>query len=57
MREVGNIVIVVENDVETMENADYIIDLGLEAGLKGGNITDEGKLKKNIETKESITGN
>ena len=33
LRDLGNTVIVVEHDVETMENADHIIDLGPEAGL------------------------
>ena len=49
--------IVVEHDVETMENADHIIDLGPEAGLNGGNITAQGDLKNIMETKDSITGN
>ena len=57
LRDLGNTVIVVEHDVETMENADHIIDLGPEAGINGGTITAEGTLKKIIETKESITGN
>ena len=57
LRDLGNTVIVVEHDVETMENADHIVDLGPEAGINGGTITAEGTLKKIIETKESITGN
>ena len=57
LRDLGNTVIVVEHDVETMENADHIIDLGPEAGLNGGNITAEGSIKKIIEKDESITGN
>ncbi len=57
LRDLGNTVIVVEHDVETMENADHIIDLGPQAGLSGGNITAEGNLKNIIETQESITGN
>ena len=57
LRDLGNTVIVVEHDVETMESADYIIDLGPEAGLNGGNITAYGNLKNIIETKDSITGN
>ena len=57
LRDLGNTVIVVEHDVETMESADHIIDLGPAAGLNGGNITAEGSLKKIIDTKESITGN
>ena len=38
LRDLGNTVIVVEHDTETMENADHIIDLGPEAGLYGGEI-------------------
>ncbi len=57
LRDLGNTVIVVEHDVETMENADHIIDLGPEAGLNGGNVTAQGNLKNIIESKESITGN
>ena len=57
LRDLGNTVIVVEHDVETMESADHIIDLGPEAGINGGKITAEGPLKKIIDTKESITGN
>ena len=53
----GNTVIVVEHDVETMENADHIIDLGPEAGINGGNITAQGNIKNIIENKDSITGN
>ena len=37
LRDLGNTVIVVEHDTETMENSDHIIDLGPEAGNKGGN--------------------
>ncbi len=57
LRDLGNTVIVVEHDTETMESADHIIDLGPEAGLNGGNITAQGNLKNIIDTKESITGN
>ncbi len=57
LRDLGNTVIVVEHDVETMENADHIIDLGPEAGLNGGNITAQGDLKKIIDVENSITGN
>ena len=49
LRDLGNTVIVVEHDTETMENADHIIDLGPEAGKNGGQITAQGtyeELKK-----------
>ena len=57
LRDLGNTVIVVEHDTETMENADHIIDLGPEAGLNGGQITAQGNLKDIINTDNSITGN
>ncbi|OCW79953.1 excinuclease ABC subunit A, partial [Pelagibacteraceae bacterium GOM-A3] len=42
LRDLGNTVIVVEHDTETMENADHIIDLGPEAGNKGGEVIAQG---------------
>ena len=56
LRDLGNTVIVVEHDIETMENADHIIDIGPEAGLNGGKIIAEGEIKKIIDEKKSITG-
>ena len=52
----GNTVIVVEHDTETMENADHIIDLGPEAGKNGGQVVAEGSIKEIIQNKNSITG-
>ena len=49
--------IVVEHDIETMENSDHIIDIGPEAGLKGGQIVAEGEVKEIIKNQDSITGN
>jgi len=56
LRDLGNTVIVVEHDTETMENADHIIDLGPEAGNKGGEIIAQGSIKEISETQNSITG-
>ncbi len=56
LRDLGNTVIVVEHDIETMENADHIIDIGPEAGLNGGKIIAEGEIKNIINEKQSITG-
>ena len=56
LRDLGNTVIVVEHDTETMENADHIIDLGPEAGSKGGQVIAEGTYKEISQNKESITG-
>ena len=47
LRDLGNTVIVVEHDIETMESSDHIIDIGPEAGLKGGQIVAEGEVKGN----------
>ena len=56
LRDLGNTVIVVEHDVETMENADHIIDLGPKAGVNGGYLIAEGKFSEIIKNKKSITG-
>jgi len=57
LRDLGNTVIVVEHDIETMENSDHIIDIGPEAGLNGGQIIAEGNVKEIIKNEKSITGN
>jgi len=57
LRDLGNTVIVVEHDTETIENADHIIDLGPEAGINGGYIVDQGELETILKNKNSITGN
>jgi len=57
LRDLGNTVIVVEHDIETMESADHIIDIGPEAGLQGGQIVAEGSVKEIINNENSITGN
>jgi len=56
LRDLGNTVIVVEHDTETMENADHIIDLGPEAGTKGGEITAQGTYEQIKKDNNSITG-
>jgi len=55
LRDLGNTVVVVEHDTETMENADYIIDLGPEAGHNGGEIVAQGSYDEILKT-NSITG-
>ena len=57
LRDLGNTVIVVEHDIETMENADHIIDIGPKAGIEGGEIIAEGEVKEIIKKENSITGN
>ena len=56
LRDLGNTVIVVEHDTETMENSDHIIDLGPEAGHKGGEVIAEGKCEDIKKNNNSITG-
>ena len=57
LRDLGNTIIVVEHDTETMESADHIIDLGPEAGIDGGSVVAEGTIKDIIANEKSITGN
>ena len=56
LRDLGNTVIVVEHDTETMESSDHIIDLGPEAGHKGGTVIAEGTCDDIKKNNESITG-
>ena len=56
LRDLGNTVIVVEHDTETIENADHILDLGPQAGSKGGEVVAEGNLKDIVKNDNSITG-
>jgi len=56
LRDLGNTVIVVEHDEQTIRNADYVIDLGPGAGIHGGNIVACGKPEEIIKNKNSITG-
>ena len=55
LRDLGNTVIVVEHDEDTIRNADYIIDIGPKAGIHGGYIVAEGEFKKIIKQKDSLT--
>ena len=56
MRDLGNTVLVVEHDEETIRRADWIVDLGPGAGEKGGKIVAEGPPKVIQENKQSLTG-
>ncbi|MBM3857877.1 MAG: excinuclease ABC subunit A, partial [Verrucomicrobia bacterium] len=56
LRDLGNSVIVVEHDEETIKMADHIIDLGPGAGLLGGEIVGEGTLEEIKTTSTSLTG-
>ncbi|MBK7485655.1 MAG: excinuclease ABC subunit UvrA [Nitrospira sp.] len=56
LRDLGNTVIVVEHDAETMEAADYILDLGPGAGTHGGRIIAQGTPKQVMANPDSLTG-
>jgi excinuclease ABC subunit A len=56
LRDTGNTVIVVEHDEEVMKSADYIIDIGPDAGRNGGEIIFEGQYNELIKDKKSWTG-
>ncbi len=56
MRDLGNTLIVVEHDEETMLSADYIVDIGPGAGVHGGEIVAAGTLEDIKQVKKSITG-
>ncbi|HEX7707147.1 MAG TPA: excinuclease ABC subunit UvrA, partial [Thermoanaerobaculia bacterium] len=56
LRDLGNSVIVVEHDEETIETADHIIDLGPRAGVHGGEIVAEGTLEQVRTFPSSLTG-
>ncbi|MDQ2767986.1 MAG: excinuclease ABC subunit UvrA [Gemmatimonadota bacterium] len=56
LRDLGNTVIVVEHDEETMREADYVIDMGPGAGKHGGLIVAEGTVEEVIRNSASLTG-
>jgi excinuclease ABC subunit A len=56
LRNVGNTVLVVEHEEEMMRAADYIIDIGPEAGTHGGNLVFSGTYDQIIKDKKSLTG-
>ena len=56
LRDLGNSLIVVEHDEETMREADYIVDIGPGAGIHGGNIVATGTVDDICKCKESVTG-
>ena len=56
LRDIGNTLIVVEHDEQTIKSADHIIELGPAAGVHGGKVIAEGPLEKILSCEESITG-
>ena len=55
LRDLGNTVVVVEHDEDIIRAADYLIDIGPEAGRKGGEVVFEGKLSPEVEAGTSYT--
>ena len=55
LRDIGNTLLVVEHDEETMRAADHILDIGLYAGEHGGNLVFEGDFKKLLKDEVSLT--
>jgi excinuclease ABC subunit A len=56
LRDLGNTVLVVEHDEETIRSADWILDLGLGAGEHGGEVVAEGTIKDILAHPQSLTG-
>ncbi len=56
LRDIGNTVLVVEHDEETIREADYVIDMGPGAGVHGGEIVSAGTPAKIMKDKKSLTG-
>ncbi len=56
LRDIGNSLIVIEHDRETMAEADWIVDIGPGAGLLGGEIVSQGTPKQICRDKKSVTG-
>ncbi|KGE14793.1 excinuclease ABC subunit UvrA [Sphingobacterium deserti] len=56
LRDVGNTVIVVEHEQEMMEAADYLVDIGPEAGINGGELIFAGTYAEILKDKKSLTG-
>jgi excinuclease ABC subunit A len=56
LRELGNTLIVVEHDEDTIRTSDWVVDIGPGAGINGGRVVHSGTYKDLLDNKESITG-
>jgi excinuclease ABC subunit A len=56
LRDLGNTIIVIEHDEETMRSSDFIVDIGPGAGIHGGNIVFSGEIEGILDCNDSITG-
>src|SRR5690606_23297972 len=55
LRDIGNTVLVVEHDEDAIRAADFVIDMGIGAGVHGGEVIAQGSLKEVLKTKKSLT--
>ena len=56
LRDLGNTLIVVEHDEDTIQEADWVVDIGPGAGEHGGMVVHSGSYKELLENTESLTG-
>ncbi len=56
LRDMGNTVVVVEHDEDTMRSADHLIDFGPGPGVRGGDVVASGTLSNVVKAKDSVTG-
>ncbi len=56
LRDLGNTLIVVEHDEDTIRSADYLVDIGPKAGVHGGEIVAQGSVQDLINSEKSLTG-
>ena len=56
LTDIGNTLIIVEHDEDTIREADYLVDIGPRAGVHGGNIVAQGSVDDIMKSKDSITG-
>jgi excinuclease ABC subunit A len=56
LRELGNTLVVVEHDEDTIKTSDWVVDIGPGAGINGGRVVHSGTYKQLLSNKESITG-
>ncbi|MBW2609840.1 MAG: excinuclease ABC subunit UvrA [Deltaproteobacteria bacterium] len=56
LKQLGNTVLIVEHDAETILSSDYVIDMGPGAGVKGGRVVFQGTPKQLVKEKKSLTG-
>ncbi len=56
LRDMGNTVIIVEHDTETIRTADYVIDMGPGAGVRGGHVVAQGTPETLLDSDDSLTG-